>query len=195
MILYLLRHAATQANRDGLVLGASDPPALPEALAALATICRPLAGRGIRRIFASPLRRATASAAVLAREIGAPWEILPGLAELSAGIFEGRPRREACFPGRPLRRDWTDRPADGESMADAEARVGQALAAMRPTLALGPAAMVGHAVVNRVLLRLLFGWPRQELLAFAQPHGTVAAISATGAVWLDPAPPTLGGRP
>jgi len=195
MLLYLLRHAATQANRDGLILGASDPPALPAALAALAATCRPLAGRGIRRIYASPLLRATDSAAVLARVIGAPWEILPGLAELSAGIFEGRPRRAACLPGRPLRRDWTDRPAGGESMADAETRVGQALKAMRPALARGPAAVVGHAVVNRVLLRLLCGWPRQELLAFAQPHGAVSAISATGLVWLDPATPGSGAQP
>ncbi|WP_165352050.1 histidine phosphatase family protein [Solidesulfovibrio carbinolicus] len=195
MILYLLRHAATQANRDGLVLGSSDPPALPDALAALATACRPLAGRGIRRIFASPLRRATASAAVLAREVGAPWEILPGLAELSAGIFEGRPRHDVCPPDRPLRRDWTDRPAGGESLADAEARVEQALTAIRPSLDRGPAAVVGHAVVNRVLLQLLYGWPRRELLAFTQPHGVVAEIAATGVVWLDPAPPGPGGRP
>ena len=195
MVLYLMRHAATKANRDGLILGASDPPALPAALAALATTWRPLAGRGIRHIFASPLLRATDSAAVLARVIDAPWEILPGLAELSAGIFEGRPRHAAGLPDRPLRRDWTDRPAGGEAMADAETRVGLALEAMRPALARGPAAVVGHAVVNRVLLRLLFGWPRQELMAFAQPHGAVAAISATGLVWLDSVTPGTGAQP
>jgi broad specificity phosphatase PhoE len=182
VILYLLRHAATQANKDGLILGALDPPALPEALSSFASSSRILVDKGIRRVFSSPLVRAAEAAAILARILGVPCDILPGLAELSAGVYEGRRRRDILPPDRPLRRNWTDRPAGGESMADAASRVAVALDGIRNALVRGPVAVVGHAVVNRVLLMLLLGRQDDALFGFIQPHGTVVAVSETDGI-------------
>jgi len=194
MPLFLLRHPPTPANRWGLVLGASDPPADPEGLAAFEAMTRQLAGKGVARVFSSPLVRAAVPARLLADRLGVPFDVLPGLAELSAGSFEGRPRSEVVPDGRLLRASWNDRPPGGESMADAEPRVAAAMTEVQDALGRGSAALVGHAVVNRLILKFLTKQPEAALLDFVHPHGNILAIDQDGRMtWLNADGPILSG--
>jgi len=190
MSLYLLRHAPVAANRQGIVLGATDPMPDAPGLETFARLTGSLANQGLRRIFSSPLRRAANCAVLLARATDTPLELLPGLAELSTGAFEGRLRCDVRPAGGPLRACWEDRPPGGESLADAEERVARALERVRAELARGPVALVAHAVVNRVVLRQLLDWPAATLCAFAQPHEAIVLVEQEGpcfrlAGWLD----------
>lgn len=142
-----LRHGESTANRDGVIAGSTDVAltALGEAQAREAAIA--LAGAGIRRIVASPLRRALRTAEAVAEVLGLPVETDAGLVERDWGAWEGRPVAE--------RSSYLMVPEGGESW---EAFRDRAWAACEPILAepaplAGPAALliVAHAGIMRVL--------------------------------------------
>lgn len=194
-MLYLVRHAMTEANAAGLVLGALDSPLAAAGVQAAKRLAAELAGRGIGRIACSPLGRARETARILGQELGLEPVSLPGLAELSSGVWEYRPRAEAVPQGGSLRSSWNDRPPGGESYADAEPRVAAALAQLAGTTSRDrPVLLVGHAVVNRVVLALLCGLPRPWLLRFLQPHERAILVRpGVRPIWLDTGTPLHDG--
>jgi len=62
--LILLRHGETEWSRAGRHTGRTDLPLTPAGEAAAAALAPALAGRDIRAVFASPLQRATRTAAL-----------------------------------------------------------------------------------------------------------------------------------
>ncbi|WP_395679702.1 histidine phosphatase family protein [Inquilinus sp.] len=137
-----LRHGESTANRDGVIAGSTDAAltALGEAQAREAAIA--LANSGIRRIVASPLRRALRTAEAVAEALGLPVATYPGLVERHWGEWEGRPVAE--------RSSYLMVPEGGESW---EAFRDRAWAACEPILAAGPSPLliVAHAGIMRVL--------------------------------------------
>lgn len=136
-----LRHGQSTANRDRVIAGSTDAAltALGEAQAREAAIA--LAGSGIRRIVASPQRRALRTAEIVAEVLGLPVATDPGLVERHWGAWEGR-----LVADRP---DYFMTPDGGESWETFRDR---AWAACRPILA-GPSPLliVAHAGIMRVL--------------------------------------------
>ncbi|TSD88535.1 histidine phosphatase family protein [Mycobacterium sp. KBS0706] len=141
-----LRHGQSTANRDRVIAGSTDAAltGLGEAQAREAAVA--LAGSGIRRIVASPQRRALRTAEIVAEALGLPVATDPGLVERHWGTWEGR-----LVADRP---DYFMVPEGGESW---EAFRDRAWAACEPILAAGPAPLAGpllivaHAGIMRVL--------------------------------------------
>ncbi len=94
MSLYLVRHAETTYNRDGLGLGRANPPLTDLGLRQTAAAVERLAVEKVDRIFTSPLDRATAIARPLAELTAATLEIRDELTEMDVGETEGLPYRE-----------------------------------------------------------------------------------------------------
>jgi len=181
--IYLIRHAPTEANSLGFILGSRDSPLAAGSEDLLRRMARALSGSGIERIFSSPLGRALTTARIMSLALTAPLEILPGLAELSAGNLEGRRRSEALPPERQLRDGRYDRPGGGESYSDAAPRIAAALRAILNHGAEGPALVVSHSVVNRVLLAHFANRPIEEFIPFTQPHEGILCLGNDGAVF------------
>ena len=141
-----LRHGQSTANRDRVIAGSTDAEltGLGEAQAQEAAVA--LAGSGIRRIVASPQRRALRTAEIVAEALGLPIATDPGLVERHWGAWEGR-----LVADRP---DYFMVPEGGESW---EAFRDRAWAACEPILAAGPPPLAGpllivaHAGIMRVL--------------------------------------------
>jgi len=137
-----LRHGQSTANRDRVIAGSTDAELteLGEAQARQAAVA--LAGSGIRRIVASPQRRALRTAEIVAEALGLPVATDPGLVERHWGTWEGR-----LVANRP---DYFMVPEGGESW---EAFRDRAWAACEPILAAGPVPLliVAHAGIMRVL--------------------------------------------
>jgi probable phosphoglycerate mutase len=131
-----LRHGQSTANRDRVIAGSTDAALteLGEAQAREAAIA--LAGSGIRRIVASPQRRALRTAEIVAGALGLLVATDPGLVERHWGEWEGR-----LVADRP---DYFMVPEGGESW---EAFRDRAWAACRPILAAGPAPLAGPAAL------------------------------------------------
>lgn len=137
-----LRHGQSTANRDRVIAGSTDVSLteLGEAQAREAAVT--LAGSSIRRIIASPQRRARRTAEIVAEALGLPIETDQGLVERRWGVWEGRPIAE--------RSDYFIVPEGGESW---DAFRDRAWAACRPFLTAGPTPLliVAHAGIMRVL--------------------------------------------
>ncbi len=95
--LTFVRHAQSQGNASGLNDTSVPGPtltALGEQQAQKAADA--LRGKDFDGIFASTMVRTQQTAAPLARDLGEQVQVLPGLREIEAGRFEGRPEAEAA---------------------------------------------------------------------------------------------------
>lgn len=120
-MLHVVRHGRTAANAGGLLLGHADPvlDELGRSQAARLAAAIP----GVRRVVASPLRRAQETAAAF----GLPVETDDRWIELDYGDWDGRPIGEVGPEAwARWRADLGFRPPGGESLAALGARVREA---------------------------------------------------------------------
>lgn len=123
-MLVLIRHGQSQGNAEGRLLGHLDSPLTPTGVGqaeALAAVLAPLVA-GASRILSSPLGRARATAAAVARR--APVEVDQRWVEVDYGEYDG------ALLGEVPRQVWSQWRADagftppgGESLATLGRRV------------------------------------------------------------------------
>ena len=150
--ILLIRHAA-HADLGRTLSGRSPCRGLtPEGEAQAHALARRLAGTRLATIYTSPVRRARQTAGVLAEALRTDIEIAPALEEIDFGAWTGRAYAElADEPG------WTAwnthrsiaRAADGEAMADAQARIVRFLDGAADTHAGAAFACVSHCDMIR----------------------------------------------
>jgi probable phosphoglycerate mutase len=183
MRIYLARSGQTISNRKRFILGHDDSPLTKAGREATRQLAAALAGRGVATLVCSPLGRATASAAIYAAALGlAPVE-LPELIDLHAGQFTGKSRKFFIPAGDRLRAHWQDRPAAGESYADAEERAGAALGLLAGKAESGPVLAVGHLALCRVMLRRYLELSAEAALLIGQPQEAVYVLEGGAVSW------------
>lgn len=160
--VFLVRHGSH--DRLGRVLcgrmpgvslseaGRAEARALADALA------RRLAGRGAGTLLASPRDRTAETAAPIAAALGLTAAAEPDLDEIETGAWTGR--SFDALAADPLWATWnaeraTARPPGGESMGEAQGRVGRVLA--RFAVDGAPVVLVSHGDVIRAALLGLLG--------------------------------------
>ncbi len=181
--IILARHGETTANRQGIVLGQQDYPLTVEGLARTRKLAARLPEIRQGMIVSSPIGRALTSAGIFADQTGWPIRVLNGLAELSCGQWEGKPRN-AVIPGRRfIRSTWEESPPDGESYRAAETRVTAAIHHIKAILDHDPILVVGHAAVNRVFLKIWMGLNPKQAMEIQFSHDTLHDIKAPYAEW------------
>jgi len=163
--LYLIRHASPAVA--GVLLGQSDPPLSDQGREDAQRACSTLT---VTRIYSSPLRRATETAALLRSPSAV--SVLDGLAEISLGAWDGKSWEEVhrCDPALASRKseDWFGvTPPGGESWTAFTGRVVRALDIVRSGPM--PAAVVAHLAVNSVIAaRILGSSPGQFQQAYCE---------------------------
>jgi probable phosphoglycerate mutase len=149
MRLLLIRHGETADNADGVIASVLPGPGVNETGVAQAeALARRLGGEPIDAVFASVATRAQQTAAPLAAALGLDVTLVPGLHEITCGVFEGRGDAEALqgYLGTIVTW-WTDPSAripGGEDGDEFFARFDGAIAAIEQTGA-HTAAIVSHA--------------------------------------------------
>ncbi|MER5651225.1 bifunctional RNase H/acid phosphatase [Streptosporangium sp. NPDC002524] len=127
--LYLLRHGETPLSVERRFSGLGDPELTPNGLAQAEAAAAKLAGKpyGVQVIVSSPLRRARATAEIVAARAGLEVVVEEGLRETDFGDWEGHTFTE-------IQRRWPDElaawladpsaaPPGGESFGEAARRV------------------------------------------------------------------------
>ena len=184
MRLLLIRHGETESNAGQLALGQADVPLNARGLAQAAALAARLSGESpygrIDAIYASPLRRAQATAAPLARALGLAVETLPGLIEMNIGELEGLsfPDVRERYPDF-IRRWLSDELADavmpgGESLAQVQERAWAAVESIRARHGDQTVAAVTH---NFVILTLLCRALEVPLARFRRLRHDLGAVS------------------
>jgi broad specificity phosphatase PhoE len=87
-----VRHAQSEANASGTINTDVPGPGLsPAGTEQARQVAHELARNGYDSIYASTMTRAQQTAAPLAAELGKQVEVLPGIQEINAGWYNGKP--------------------------------------------------------------------------------------------------------
>ncbi|MGB3483689.1 MAG: histidine phosphatase family protein [Mycobacterium sp.] len=91
-----VRHAESQGNASGLIdTSVPGPGITPDGVLQADSVADELRGKDFDGIYASTMIRTQQTAAPLADELGEQVEVLPGLREIPAGWFEGKPEADS----------------------------------------------------------------------------------------------------
>jgi len=154
----LWRHGQTVWNAEGRFQGQSDIPLDPTGEAQAERAARLLAGLRPDAIISSDLRRATATAAPLARISGLTVTLDKDLRERYGGAWEGL--NDAQIRERYPAEHAAWAPPDGESLAAVGERVAGVLQRVADGLPAGAlAVVVSHGAAIRTGLSRLLGLP------------------------------------
>ncbi len=115
--LILVRHGETDWNRENRFQGQADPPLNELGRRQSAELADRLAAEGVDRVYTSPQRRASETAAILADRLGLEVQPVDGLREIDVGSWSGLTRDEIAerFPDAWAR--WLE---DGDGFDDGE---------------------------------------------------------------------------
>jgi probable phosphoglycerate mutase len=176
--LLLLRHGQTAWNAPTRAPGESgaggsdaglerfrgrmDLPLDDVGLAQARAVAVRLQGEPIAAVYASPLGRARQTVAPLAAELGLAVEDQASLLDIDYGRFQGLTHAEAAEAYPRQYAQWRATPGrvhfpGGEGLADVQARLYALLADLAVRHAGQTVVLVGHQIVNKVLLCSLLG--------------------------------------
>lgn len=182
--LYLIRHAATEANerRPYILQGCNlNPPLSAQGRLQAASVARFLADRPITTIYCSPLVRALETAQTIAGPHGLQPHSVEDLRECNVGRWEGKdwdtiarefPDAHAAFNANPADTPYFG----GESYRNVLDRILPAIERLCGQHGGEEIAIVGHNVVNRVYLASLLNVDLKRAKHICQSNGGVNVI-------------------
>ena len=180
MILYLVRHGETEANRNSLALGRADVPLNERGIAQAALVGQALAGEPISAVYSSPLARAVQTANAIAHRRRLGVQVKPGLIEMDIGEADGLTFAEVRerFPG--LLETWVTASGPqqampgGERLADVQKRGWETVQSLATLHTNDTICAVTH---NFVILSILVTALGVDLAQFRRLRHAVAAVS------------------
>jgi broad specificity phosphatase PhoE len=102
-----IRHAQSEANASGTIDTTVPGPGLsPEGKEQAEQVARQLGHKDYDSVYASTMTRAQQTAAPLAAALGKQVEVLPGIQEIDAGWFNGKPESMAKSTYMVAQADW-----------------------------------------------------------------------------------------
>jgi len=163
--IVLVRHGQTVWNRGGTVRfrGRTDLALDDFGLRQAAVTARYVANRWpVEAVYASPMKRAVQTAQAIAEVHELDAEPFEGLLDIDFGEWQGHSPEALRKEYPDLLRDWFEAPQTvqvpgGESLEDVRQRVVTGLDTVLNRHPGQAVAMVGHTVVNRVLLCAVLG--------------------------------------
>lgn len=169
-VLYLLRHAATEANlaQPPRLQGRKHNPPLAKLGLRQAEATRDFLGsHGLHACYSSPLLRAQQTAAVVAAAHGLLPLDVPALTECDLGRWEGLTWQEVRYFNAAEYRDFMADPATngypgGESFQQVHDRATVAIEEIFDRHAGSNILIVAHHIVNRIYLSGLLGLPLSQ---------------------------------
>jgi probable phosphoglycerate mutase len=161
--IILVRHGQTEWNRVERFRGRADVPLNETGLSqAEATGQRVAAEWTPSAVYSSPLSRAVMTAEAIARHFDLPVQVHPGLADIDYGEWQGLTPDEVRERWPAALHAWykepeTARIPGGETLAGLRARGMSAVNELAAKHAGQTIVLVGHTVINRIILLGVLG--------------------------------------
>jgi broad specificity phosphatase PhoE len=183
--IYLARHGETTWNAEGRIQGRSDPELSPKGYAQSQGLLEQLKERPISAVYTSTLQRSILTARPIANYFGLPIQRQPELDEIAFGILEGK---HILDFSEELKEEWerfkdkrlTYRISGGENYADVTFRVKPFMEKILSKHEGQEILIVGHRVVNRLLIGMLMDYPLEMVLKIEQTNGCVYLVEKNG---------------
>jgi broad specificity phosphatase PhoE len=177
--LILIRHGETEWSRSGQYAGRTDIPMTDAGMAAATALAPVLSRHHLAAALSSPLSRAVRMAELVGLTGVKPD---PDLLEWDYGGYEGMTEEQirGIRPGWSLWRDGVipgDAGHPGETLKQVAARTDAVLDRVRPLLADGDVALIGHGHLQRVLTARWLGLDPSAARLLGHPHaGTLSTL-------------------
>ncbi len=183
--IYIARHGETTWNVEGRIQGRSDPGLSPEGYTQSRALLEQLKGRPLSAIYTSTLKRSILTAQPIANHLGLSLQKQPELDEIAFGILEGK--RVLSSDGN-VKSEWerfkenrfTYRIPGGENYTDVMNRVRPFVETVLQNQKGKEILIVGHRVVNQMLIGVLMDYPREEMLKIQQGNGCFYLVQKNG---------------
>ncbi len=182
MLLYLVRHGETEYNRHDLFRGQLDIPLNDTGRRQARAAGESLREVELAAFYSGPLQRAADTAALIAEPHGAIPQVLPSLDDIDYGAWSGKTVSEVRESYPECYEFWVHRPAEvqfpeGESLRHARARVEEGLEWLWERHPDESVVLVGHKMVNRLVLCIALGMPLSGIWRVEQSNGAINIIS------------------
>jgi broad specificity phosphatase PhoE len=183
--IYIARHGETTWNVEGRIQGRSDPDLSPKGHAQSQTLLEQLKGRPLSAIYASTLKRSVLTGQPIANYLGLAIQRQPELDEIAFGILEGK---QILDFDEEVRREWERFKEDrftyhipgGENYTDVINRIRPFVEKILQNHKGEEILIVGHRVVNQMLIGVLMDYPPEEMLKIQQSNGCFYLIKKNG---------------
>jgi broad specificity phosphatase PhoE len=182
--IVLVRHGQTAWNREVRFRGQADLPLDGLGLAQAQATGRYLVKRWpVEAVYASPLQRAVQTAEAIAAVHGLQVQPFKGLLDINFGAWQGRSPDELAQHYPDLLQAWWEAPhtvrfPDGESLEVVRSRAVGGLSQLIARHRGHAIGLVGHAVVNRVLLCAVLGLGNEHFWRIRQDTCAVNVFEA-----------------
>ena len=183
--IYIARHGETIWNVEGRIQGRSDPALSSRGYAQSLALLEQLKGRSISALYTSTLQRSIQTAQPIASYFGLPIRRQAELNEITFGILEGK----LLFHfDEELKAEWnrfkdnrfTYRIPGAENYADVSSRVKPFMERLLREHKEQEVLIVGHRVVNRLLIGMLMEYPVEKVLKIEQTNDMLYLIQRNG---------------
>jgi len=183
--IYIARHGETTWNVEGKIQGRSDPDLSPKGYAQSLGLLEQLKERPLSAIYTSTLKRSVVTAQPIANHLGLPIKKQPELDEIAFGILEGK----LLFKfDEELKSEWerfkdhrfTYHIPGGENYTDVSSRIKPFMENTLRNHEGQEVLIVGHRVVNRLLIGMLLESPLEKVLEIEQTNDCLYLIQKNG---------------
>ncbi|MBW2733275.1 MAG: histidine phosphatase family protein [Deltaproteobacteria bacterium] len=205
--LYLARHGQTPWNRVSRFQG--DPGLDSVGYVNRFNLWMLLRDKKIKAIYTSALKRTQMTAKLVARQHKVEIQPRAEINEIASGVFEGicfaymvpgtkKPGAKDCMvvsrganlepTKKEIARIWSEYRKKGirgrlplaENYFDMKKRAKPFVSELKRTLRRGETLVVGHGLINRVLLHLLLDWPLENVKHLRQGNDQVYRMEGLG---------------
>jgi broad specificity phosphatase PhoE len=185
--LIVVRHGRTEWNRVERFRGRADIKldeiGIKQAEAAAAWI----ADWQVSAVYSSPLRRALATAEILACPFGLEVKLLPAIIDIDYGEWQGLSPEEAAAKDGGLYSKWMESPREvkfpgGESLTAVRERAASAVNGLISQHPKETVVLVSHKVVCQILILSLLGLDNSHFWQIAQDVCAINLFEVRGSV-------------
>jgi len=185
--LVVVRHGRTEWNRVERFRGRADIELDEVGMKQAEATAGRIAEWQVSAVYSSPLRRALATAEVLARRFDLEVQSLPGIIDIDYGEWQGLSPDEAAAKDGALYSRWLKSPhkvkfAGGESLAGVRKRAASAVDTLITRHPRETIAFVSHKVVCQILILSLLGADNSHFWQIAQDVCAVNLFEIRGGV-------------
>src|SRR4030065_2155431 len=179
--IYIARHGETTWNVEGRIQGRSDPGLSPRGQQQSVALLEQLKNRSLTTIYTSCLQRSILTAQPVANHFGLPIRKSSELDEIAFGILEGRNLYQF---DEVTRKEWERFKDDrfnyripgAENYTDVANRVRPFVARILEDHQGQEVLVIGHRVVNRLLIGMFLEFPLERVLKIEQTHDCLYLI-------------------
>jgi len=175
--VWLIRHGETEEKARNRCYGSLNIRLSEAGRKQIAGVAEYLKTEGLAVVYSSPRSRAVESAEILARAV----EVIPDLAEINFGDFEGLTYDEIALRYPDVYQEWMNTPTrvqfpNGESFAQMRDRVVSAFQLLLAAHQGQTIAIVSHGGVNRILIAWALQMLDSAIFRLAQPYAAVSLL-------------------